>query len=173
MGAQVYAIEEVCNYVDCVNYIKNAFAIDNLQIESRSLFSLDSHEFIDRFDIVLYSGVIYHVSDPILSLRIVFNSLKDGGLCLLETRGIEGKRKYLAYGERIQRENRKSLVSSTLLGGWAWFIPSLESLIAMMKDVGFQVHKATFHNGNRILAIGLRNQHVDMLRAGLSKPNIR
>ena len=33
-------------------------------------------------------GVIYHVTDPVLSLRILFNALKDGGRIFVETMGV-------------------------------------------------------------------------------------
>ncbi len=55
MGANVYAIEEVKKYSDCVRYLKSAFGIDNLEVENVSLYSLDNSEFYDRFDLVLYS----------------------------------------------------------------------------------------------------------------------
>ncbi len=173
MGAEVFAIEEVRKYADCANYLKKAFEIENLHVENRSLYSLDSREFFDRFDMVMYFGVLYHVSDPILSLRIILNSLRDGGLCFLETRATPGKGRYCEYGIRKDRESRIGSKPSTLLGGWAWFVPSLEALSGMMIDVGFQVRKATFHMDNRALALGMRDRHVDMLRAGLSKPHIR
>ena len=144
-----------------------------MHVENRSLYSLDNQEFLDRFDMVLYFGVLYHVSDPVLSLRILFNSLKDGGLCFVETRAVAGKGRYCEYGKRRDRKGRIASKPSTLLGGWAWFVPSPGALIGMMMDVGFHVRKVTFHTDNRALALGERNRHVDMLRAGLSKPRIR
>lgn len=173
MGAEVFAIGEVRKYVDVVNYLKDAFGLDNLQVERLSPYSLDDQEFFDRFDLVLYFGVLYHVSDPILSLRIVFNCLRDGCLLLLETGAAKLTGKYCRYGDRKDRESRIMSKPSTLLGGWAWFVPSLAALAGMMTDVGFHVRKTTLHSGNRALALGVRNQHVDMLRAGLSNPRIR
>lgn len=168
--AEVFAIEEVRKYADCVNYLKNAFELDNLQIENKTLYSLDDKEFLDRFDIILYFGVLYHVTDPVLSLRIVFNCLKDGGICLLETMALNRKGSYCEYQgarETLDRpKNKKPRM------GWNWFVPSLEALSRMMEDVGFDIWKATLHEGNRALALGMRNQHVDMLRAGLAKPHI-
>lgn len=171
MGAQVFAIEEVCKYVDCLNYLKDAFQLENLQVENRSLYSLDNHDFYDRFDMVVYFGVLYHVTDPILSLRVVFNSLKDDGTCLLETMAVNGKRSYCDY--RGAQETIRKPKAGKNRSGWNWFVPSLEALSRMMTDVGFEVRKTTLHRGNRALALGVRNQHVDMLRAGLSNRYIR
>jgi 2-polyprenyl-3-methyl-5-hydroxy-6-metoxy-1,4-benzoquinol methylase len=171
MGAEVFAIEEVHKYGDCVSYLKEAFGITKLTVKNMSLYSLDQPEFFDRFDIVLYFGVLYHVSDPILSLRIIFNCLKDDGICLLETMAAEKKGSYCEYLGANQTLNHPK--DGKNRGGWNWFVPSLGALTRMMTDVGFTVRQATFHHGYRALALGVRNKHVDMLRAGLSNRFIR
>jgi 2-polyprenyl-3-methyl-5-hydroxy-6-metoxy-1,4-benzoquinol methylase len=173
MGAEVLAIEEVRKYADCVAYLAHAFGVGNLKVESRSLFSLDEESFYDRFDFVLYSGVLYHVTDPVLSLRIVFNALKDGGQCLLETMAVDGAGRYCEYGDRKDRSRRDGAAPATLLGGWDWFVPSLGAVRAMLEDTGFEVRDARLHEGGRVTALARRRQHVDMLRAGLARPSIR
>jgi 2-polyprenyl-3-methyl-5-hydroxy-6-metoxy-1,4-benzoquinol methylase len=173
MGAEVLAIEEVRKYAECVDYLRHAFAIDNLRVECRSLFSLDEERFFDRFDLVLYAGVLYHVTDPVLSLRIVFNALRDGGQCLVETLAVDGPGRYCGYGERKDAAGRDPGTPQTLLGGWDWFVPSLGALRGMLADVGFQVRDARLYEGGRATALAHRDRHVDMLRAGLSKPSIR
>jgi 2-polyprenyl-3-methyl-5-hydroxy-6-metoxy-1,4-benzoquinol methylase len=171
LGAEVFAIEEVRKYADCVRYLKHAFDIGNLTVESRSLYSLDADEFQDRFDFVLYSGVLYHVTDPVLSLRIVFNSLKDGGRCLLETYATNRPGSHCEYlgAHHTYRQPKQGQPRT----GWNWFRPSREAVGRMMMDVGFELQKSTLHEGSRALALGLRARHKDMLRAGLSRPDIR
>jgi 2-polyprenyl-3-methyl-5-hydroxy-6-metoxy-1,4-benzoquinol methylase len=176
MGAEVFAIEEVRKYADCVNYMKNAFGLDNLTVENRSLYSLDDEKFYDRFDLVLYSGVLYHVTDPVLSLRIIFNTLKDGGRCLLETMAVAGKGSFCDYYGAYDTLRRPADGKPRF--GWSWFVPSLEAVTRMMTDVGFDVRHATLHEAaragaHRVLAMGERKEHVNMLRAGLARPDIR
>ncbi len=171
LGAEVHAVEEVKKYADCVEYMARAFGLINLTVERRSLYALDDPSFFDRYDYVLYSGVLYHVTDPTLSLRIAFNCLKDGGACLLETFSAPGEGSYCEYEGAYETYNRET--GGKLRWGWNWYITSLECTRRMMMDVGFTVKKATLHEGNRLLALGIRERHVDMLRAGLAKPNIR
>jgi SAM-dependent methyltransferase len=173
MGARVLAIEEVVKYADSVRYMRDAFAVENLDVHSRSLYSLDEDAFRDRFDLALYSGVLYHVTDPVLSLRILFNSLRDGGLCLVETMVVEGPGSFCGYGERRDARSRDPARPATLLGGWAWFVPSMQALSNMLVDAGFEVRGSRLLEGTRALALAERVRHVDMLRAGLSKPSIR
>lgn len=172
MGARVLAIEEVVKYAKCAGYLKDAFAVDNLEVESRSLYSLDEERFRDRFDLVLYSGVLYHVSDPVLSLRILFNALRNGGRCLVETMAAEGPGSFCLYGERRTAASRDPAKPSTLVGGWAWFVPSLQALSNMLGDAGFEVRGAQLLMGSRALSVAERVRHDDMLRAGLSKSSI-
>jgi len=170
MGAHVVAIEEVKKYIDCLNYLKYAFDIKRLEPKNLSLFELTEPDFYDSFDIVLFAGVLYHVTDPILALRITFNCLKDGGLCLLETAIVPSEEYILSYegptvywGGNIKELNRR---------GWNWFKPSPSTLSGMMSDVGYNSIQVSVIRG-RAFAIGRREFHCDMMRGGLSVRNIR
>jgi 2-polyprenyl-3-methyl-5-hydroxy-6-metoxy-1,4-benzoquinol methylase len=180
-AAEVHAVEEVRKYADAANYLAHAFAVDDrLTVHNRSLFECTTPELQDRFDIVNYSGVLYHVSDPILSLRICFNALRDGGTCLVETESLPGKQlpgldllRYLG-----PRHTHSGTPAERSRGGWNWFIPSAPTVRRMMEDVGFTdvvCHGMTVagDHGQRMFAVGTRQAHVDMLRAGLSAPKIR
>jgi len=170
MGADVFAVEEVGMYAHAVSYLRHAFGVFNLQIAVGSLYSIpqwNSWECSDYFDYVAYFGVLYHVSDPLLSLRIIFNLLKDGGQCLLETAIAQGPGSFCEYwGARDTLDRPR--VEGYPRTGWKWFVPTIGAFTRMAEDVGFIVEKVTRHN-NRALALLTREQHVDMLRAGLSQ----
>lgn len=157
MGAHVVAIEEVKKYIDCLNYLKYAFNMEKIQPMNLSLYECVTADFQDSFDVVLFAGVLYHVTDPILALRITFNCLKDGGACLLETAAIDSKKPTLSY-ERHR---------------WNWFIPSPATLSQMMADVGYSDIQVSKVIGGRASAVARRDVHVDMVRAGLSVSAIR
>lgn len=170
LGAEVVAIEEVKKYVLAVEFLKNAFDIRNLTVINKSLYDLNTPEFFDRFDYILFSGVIYHVTDPVLAARIAFNALKDGGRCLVETAGVANKESMFSYaGPSILKTGTKEKLNR---GGWNWFIPSEKALQTLLEDVGFEnvQVKATMP---RLFAVGTRRKHVDMNRAGLSVRTIR
>ena len=169
MGAHVVAIEEVKKYVDCLNYLKHAFNIDKLEPKHISLYECTTLDFQNSFDIVLFAGVLYHVTDPILALRITFNCLKDGGVCLLETAAIHSNKRILSYeGPTIFGEDRNKDLGRT---GWEWFIPSPITLSQMMSDVGYT--DVVIKVMGRTFALGRRHTHVDMMRGGLSVRTVR
>jgi len=158
MGAQVLAIDEVKKYVDYVSYLKNAFSIRNLEAQHRSLYDLTAAEFQDRFDLVLFAGVLYHVTDPVVALRITFNNLRDGGKCLVETTGFRRRRPVISYARRK----------------WNWFDLSPAALSQMMADVGYtEIQVGQVTPDNRLYAVGRRATHLDMRRDGLSIRNLR
>lgn len=171
LGNRVTAIEEVKKYAYTVKYLANAFGIQrDLIVEAKSLFDCNDDSYYARFDVVHFSGVIYHLTDPIIGLRIVFNSLRPGGICLVESAGIdsddlicrcEGCSSYhMGTQENLDR------------GGWNWFIPSKPTLKLVMENVGFKNVETKFIDG-RLYAVGIKKQWEDIVRAGLSIPNIR
>ena len=172
LGAEVVAIEEVKKYVDAFEYLKEAFGIRKLDVLNRSLYQMTDKRFQDAFDYVLYAGVLYHVTDPVLSLRVMFNSLRPGGKALVESAGIPGRGLNIQYqgpdiygGGSTKKLNRS---------GWNWFLPSRDTLAKMMQDVGFEDVRITALVANRrLLAVGTKTEQVEMLRAGLSAPNVR
>lgn len=175
MGAEVVAVEEVKKYVDCLAYLGDSFDLEGLVPLSRSLYECTGEGYDDRFDAVLFAGVLYHVTDPIVALRIVFNALKDGGTCILETAVAHSGRRALDY------HGPTAIVNGTAeqlnRGGWNWFLPSPATLRQMMLDVGFTNVRLTkvigSSAGPRIIAIAERDRHCDMLRAGLSVRDLR
>ncbi len=170
MGAKVVAIEEVKKYVECLKYLKKVFNLYRLEPQNRSLYDCTSPEFQDSFDFVLFAGVLYHVSDPIMALRITFNCLKDGGVCLLETASIDSRKSILSYKgpAKISSGKKENLNRS----GWSWFFPSPTTISQMMYDVGYRDIKFKKIFG-RTFAIGKRYKHVDIMRSGLSIRDIR
>jgi len=166
MGAEVVAIEEVRKYADAVRYLKKAFGLDRLQVEAMSLFDIPTFADRERFDYVLYAGVLSHVTDPILSFRILFNAMKDGGKCLVETATVKSRDSILTYGGPTAVKSGSA--SEMNRSGWNWFLPSPSTLKQMMLDVGFGPVLQNGITKHRAFAVGTRKIQVDMMRGGLS-----
>lgn len=169
MGASVVAIEEVKKYVECLEYLCDSFGISTVEPRNLSLYDLTGEEFQDAFDIVLFGGVLYHLSDPVLGTRITFNALRDHGICLLETAVARSKERILEYAGKDQPGRGSSA---------NWFFPSPNVVHAIMDEVGYRdirsiLQPQTVIPQDRLLAVGKKVTQVDMLRAGLSVPGIR
>ena len=78
------------------------------------------------------SGVIYHVTDPLLAIRICFAYLKEGGKLIIETKASYSNDSISTY-------------SGTAEKGWNWFSPSLTSLQRWFLDAGFPAESIYVH----------------------------
>lgn len=171
MGAEVTALEEVVKYAEMVNYLAESFGLHaRIRCYPRSLYDM-LPRFADYFDLVLYAGVIYHVTDPILSLRLIFSALKDDGQVFLETYGCASNDTVCGYeGPAVIHSGQKQ---DRNRGGWNYFAPSSRCLEAWCRDVGFQEVTIGSYVQTRIQGVARRTAFDDLCRAGLSQPQCR
>jgi 2-polyprenyl-3-methyl-5-hydroxy-6-metoxy-1,4-benzoquinol methylase len=170
MGADVVAIEEVRKYVECVEFLRDSFGVANLDVRNLSLYDLGGGEFLQGFDVVLFAGVLYHLSDPVLGLRLTYDALRDGGTVLLETAAARSSRAVVRYRgpAAILGGSADELTRS----GWNWFVPSPPVVARMMRDVGYAEVDVRPAAGSRAFAVARRRGTRDMLRAGLSRRDV-
>jgi SAM-dependent methyltransferase len=171
LGADVLAVEEVVKYAQCVDFLSDCFAA-HIDVRSDSLYSLQDMD--DEFDLVHLSGVLYHVSDPILALRIAYNALKEGGTLLLETHALAPRLEpVLVYHGPTKTVGGPQALKERRRVGWNWFVPSPQAVHQMLRDVGFETVETSFMAPSRLGAVARKGEHRDMLRAGLARRDIR
>lgn len=158
LGGQVTALEEHPIAAKAARQLINLLGLKAPVIES-SLFA-DNREWAGQFDYAYCSGVIYHVTDPMLLLRILFAYLKPGGDVFIETKGTTGEGSMCGY-------------SGTLEKGWNWYAPNETALGRWMVDAGFDAQTVRVYRreNGRLLACGHKTE-VQALRetAGFSRP---
>lgn len=158
LGGQVTAMEEHPIAAKAARRLVDLLGLKAPVIES-SLF-VDNREWAGRFDYAYCSGVIYHVTDPMLLLRILFAYLKPGGDVFIETKGTTGEGSMCSY-------------SGTLEKGWNWYAPNETALGRWMVDAGFDAQTVRVHRreNGRLLACGHKTE-AQALRetAGFSRP---
>ncbi len=168
MGAEVVAVEEVKKYAECTRYLAHAFDVKSIEVRHMSLYECVTDEFQDAFDLVLFPGVLHHLSDPKLALRITFNCLKDGGSCLIETLSFD-------HDATIVARRGLDLASEPASEpwGWNWLLFTPATLMHTMEGVGYAIsHRCTVVDGRTFVA-GRRDRHTDLWRAGLSVRTVR
>jgi len=174
LANKVYAIEEVKKYAETVSFLSKSFDIsDRVSVKPLSIYDCNSKEFYDQFDIIYFPGVLYHLSDPLLALRILFNSLKVGGFILVESGGINKEEPFCRFDGSLiyHRSGTKERLNR---GGWNWFMPSPSALYRMMKEAGFDEIHTRWHDGtNRVYGYGRKVSQVGICKAGLSVPSIK
>ena len=137
--------------------------MDKLKIKAavipKSVYE-DQKEWRSSFDYIYCSGVIYHVTDPLLFLRILFCYLKIGGEILLETKAIPGNNALCGYSGISEK-------------GWNWYAPDELTLGRWFLDAGFQAKEVSiFRRSNgRLLGHAVKTKTANMIEtAGFSRP---
>ena len=169
LGARrVLALEEVHKYADAAQTLaSDVYGFDDVTCLPVSLYDLTE----GKFNHVYIPGVVYHLSDPVLGLRRLYNRLHDGGDILVESAGIQDDRpmcwfkgNHLHFGGAEQDMSR---------GGWAWFWPSASCLAAWLVEAGFDEVRVFWSPvSKRVFGHGVRHGFRDITRAGLSVRNI-
>jgi SAM-dependent methyltransferase len=174
LGGTVDAIEEVKKYAEMVQFLARSFGLEQqVSVTDKSLYDLATDErSYDRYDIAYFPGVIYHLSDPVLALRVLFNSLKVGGFILVESAGINTPEPFCRFdGSYLYHSGTAAQLSR---GGWNWFLPSPSALARMMKEAGFDEIETRWHEqAGRVYGYGRKREAKGICRAGLSVPTIR
>jgi len=173
LGNKTLAIEEVKKYAEVTSYLSKSFGIDDqVSVKAISVYDCNSAEFYDQFDIVYFPGVIYHLSDPLLALRILFNSLKIGGSIFIESAGVNSEEPICRFeGSLIYGAGEKERLSRS---GWNWFLPSPTALYRMMREAGFdEIETLWHHRTDRVYGYGKKISQAGICKAGLSVPSIK
>ena len=158
LGARVEAIEEHPLAATTAKRLTKLVHCDAL-IHSSSAYQ-DKPEWKQSFDMVYCSGVIYHVTDPLLLLRICFAYLKPGGRLVIETKMQDGSGSSCSYSGVIEK-------------GWNWYAPTLEAMGRWLIDAGFAEEHVRVHRRSmgRLLASGIKTKEIALPEtAGFSRP---
>jgi SAM-dependent methyltransferase len=173
LGAnRVLALEEVQKYaITAKRLLNEVYGLTGVICNGTNLYDL---EVCKSYDVAFFPGVVYHLSDPVLGLRRLFNSLRDGGECFVESAGIDSDASIARYdGNRIYHNSPTEHFKDLNRGGWNWFIPSPLCLERWMVEAGFDGVRCYYSQAsNRIFGYGKRTKYVDITRAGFSRRDI-
>ncbi len=173
LGAQVRAVEEVRKYAAMTRFLIESFGLtQQADVLDTTLYDCNREDLFDAFDIVYFPGVVYHLTDPVLALRILFNTLNIGGKILVETAGPNHPDPICLFtGSHVYGQGSAEELNR---GGWNWFSPSPSALERMMLEAGFdQIETFYSERAKRVYGYGVKTKQAGICRAGLSVPDIR
>ena len=181
LAENVLAIEEVKKYANMATFLTKSFGVsDRVNIIPTSIYDCNSEDYFEKFDIVYCPGVIYHLSDPLLALRILFNSLKISGVILIESAYIDSDEPIVRFDGSKQFSPRNRETDQFPPSGWNWFRFSRMAIFRMMDEVGFEkietnaiYTKLDKPPYRRLYAYGKKVSRKSMCKAGLSIQNIK
>ena len=108
-----------------VALLQSLIQAQNLSFLPLGLASLTA--FPQFFDLILCMGVIYHQRDPFSAVRVLFESLRPGGILVLESLVIDAPGPhFLVPPERYAKMRN------------AWLIPTADALASLLSRAGFR-----------------------------------
>lgn len=85
---RVLAVDEIPEHVAQSDLVARAFGIPSIETLETTLYQLPEKASKPRFDLILLSGVLYHLSDMMVGLLAMREMLKPGGILLMETNAV-------------------------------------------------------------------------------------
>ena len=171
-AADIRALEEVQKYAAAAaDLFRDVYRLEGIRCDGTNLFDLETDA---PFDIAYFPGVIYHLSDPVLALRRLFNSLKDGGEIFVESMGLDSEEPICQFhGNRLFHGTETESAEQLNRGGWNWFVPSASCLHRWMIEAGFEDIDCFYSKATgRVFGHGIRKGFRPITRAGLSNRDI-
>jgi SAM-dependent methyltransferase len=86
---EVLAIDEIPEHIAQTEYLRDLFGAGNVKTLTASLYQLPAMIQPASLDLIVLSGVLYHLSDMLVGLLIMRQLLKVGGTLLIESTAVD------------------------------------------------------------------------------------
>ncbi len=98
-AAEVIAIDEIPEHLAQCAYLCEVFEVGNVRPLVSSLYQLPQHVGAASLDLVILSGVLYHLSDMLVGLLVIRELLKLEGTLLIESNAVaDDEHSYANFG---------------------------------------------------------------------------
>ena len=157
-GAErVVAVDEVGSHVEQCRVVVSAFGLqDKVDLIDESLFALPTLLPARSFDLVILSGVLYHLSDMLVGLYALRTLLREGGTLIIETNAVhDDQHSYANFGRFY---------------AGMWWQPTTLCVKDMCEIMGYQEVETYPYVPSRCLARAVRSEEGPPFRRGLHWP---
>lgn len=155
-AALVYAVDELPGHAQQARVVAEAFELDNMHVVEASLYELETHIEPATLDLVLFSGVLYHLSDMLVGLYALGRLLKPGGLLVVETNAVEDmQHSYANFGRYY---------------AGMWWQPTMLCVKDMMEFMGFERVRLEPFVESRCIAAGTKVTGDIPFKRGMNWP---
>ena len=137
-AVRLHSIDEVPEHVEQCRLTASALGCTQIECHQMSLYEMPQRFAPRSFDLILLSGVLYHLSDMLVGLYALRELLKDDGVLVIETNGVpDTEHSYANFG-RFYRG--------------MWWQPTALCIQDMCEHMGFRKPEVRFYAEDRCLA---------------------
>ena len=141
LGGKVLAIDPNHRRIYPLFYLVDSFDLADLECRVLSVYDLWQANLTSQFDLVFCLGVVYHLTDPIIALRRIYQVMQPGATLCLEFMSIDNDQPICEYAGPSR-------------AGGNWFIPAPRTLFQWLEDAGFEEIKV----GNGLIEFAVTNE---------------
>ncbi len=145
-GAEVLAIDLDDHYLNQAAWVARQFGLED-KITFKKMQIYDLAHVAEKFDLVWFMGVFYHLRYPILALDII--AQKVNKLLVFQTLSIPGNETMevpddlnLTDRERMKEAGypKMAFIEKSLAGDYTnWWAPNHQGIISMLRSCGFSI----------------------------------
>lgn len=150
----VYAVDEVPEHLEQCRILIEAFDAPRIRPILRSVYELSRDIPPRSLDIVVLSGVLYHLSDMLVGLYTLRELLKPGGTLLIESNGVD--------------DSTHSYANFGRFYGGMWWQPTGLCIADMCAHMGFDDTRVVFYQHDRCIARAIAADRPIPYRRGLN-----
>jgi len=153
---EVLAVDQIPEHIAQCSYLCEVFGVTAVRPLAASLFDLPKLE-VGRFDLVVMSGLLYHVSDMLVALLIMRELLEVGGALLIESAAVaDDEHSYANFGRFAMG---------------MWWQPSTLCIRDMCQFVGLSELQLRMYRPDRCLGRAVKKDDNPIpFRRGLNYP---
>jgi SAM-dependent methyltransferase len=153
-AAVVYAVDEIPQHLAQCAFLARTFGLDAIRPLLRSAYRLGEDIAPNSLDVILLSGVLYHMSDMLVGLYAMRELLKPGGLLLLQSSGVDDfTHSYANFGRFVAGR---------------WWQPTGLCLQDMLGFMGYSDSLIRFYQPNNCFGRALRAEAEIPFKRGLN-----
>jgi SAM-dependent methyltransferase len=150
----VYAVDEIPEHLDQCRILIEAFDARQIRPILRSAYDLASDIPRRSLDIIVLSGVLYHMSDMLVGLYALRELLKPGGTLLIESNGVD--------------DSTHSYANFGRFYGGMWWQPTGLCIADMCEYMGYEDTQVSFYQQDRCIARATATDRPITFRRGLN-----
>ena len=145
---RVWAVDELPEHLEQARLLTDAFGLEGVEFLHSSVYKLYEAIQPGSLDMVVLSGVLYHLSDMLVGLLMMRRLLKPGGLLLIESNGAD--------------DSRRSFANFGRYWGGMWWQPSGLCIRDMCAFMGFADAEVRFYKPDRFLARAVNDGEAEI-----------
>lgn len=154
-GAEVvYAVDEIPQHLAQCAFLVRTFVVDTVHPILKSAYRLREDIQPGDLDVILLSGVLYHMSDMLVGLYAMRELLKPGGLLLIQSHGVDDfDHSYANFGRFVAGR---------------WWQPTGLCIKDMLEFMGYSDCEIRFYERNKCLCRARRTNTDISFKRGLN-----